>query len=102
MFNFLGCLFVLVFGIIFISVAFLGQIINVILSLLGLKKRVNYNRGGFGTFHDFGSQQSGSQQSSTRRQQYDDGPSGSQAGGSSPNGKIFQMDESEYVDFEEV
>lgn len=109
--HFLGCLFVLLFGGLLFILAFAGVIIDNILVLLGLKKR-RQPFGGYGTFgqqdrqygpfnqqrnaDDFDSVDSdsaGSHQGSYQQQ----GASGPQQGG-----KIFQKDDSEYVDFEEV
>lgn len=100
--HFLGCLFALFLGVIFIGVAFLGSVIDFILSLLGLKKRVNNTSSGFGSQRNaYGSQQRGydSQQDgfdSQQNYQQHEHPHGQH------KGKIFTKDESEYVDFEEV
>lgn len=93
--HFLGCLFALFLGVILIGVTFLGSIINFILSALGLKNRVNNNAGGFS-----------SQQSSYDPRQHDYDSQQHQHSAEPPHGqhkgKIFQKDESEYVDFEEI
>ena len=101
--HLLGCLFALVFGVFVIGAIFLGSIIDMIFSLLGIKKRVtrrnfssyserqsDYGPGqtGYGTRHDgYGQRQHGQQQQQSQGQQ---------------TRKIFEKDDSEYVDFEEV
>lgn len=103
--HFLGCLFALVLGVIFIGVTFIGSIIDFILSLLGLNKRVTNNSFGGG----FNSQQRSTRQGNTHQGNARQGDYGSQqqqsTSGSSrgqQKGKIFTKDESEYVDFEEI
>ena len=39
--HFLGCLFALIFAAFFIGLAFIGNIISVILSIFGVKPRIN-------------------------------------------------------------
>lgn len=110
--HFLGCLFVFLFAGILFVVAFAGIIIDNILVFLGLKKRRQpfngfggYNRqgGAYGPFgqqgsaDDFDSVDSASQGAGRGRQQQAGGNHAPQQGG-----KIFQKDDSEYVDFEEV
>lgn len=94
--QFLGCLFVLLFGVLLVIVAFLGSFINAVLSFFGLKNRVRYKSHAHSSY---GSSQDADR--SQERQQQGPGYSGSQ-NGSQPGGKIFQKDDSEYVDFEEI
>lgn len=91
--SFFGCLFVLLFAVVFIFIAFIGQVADMIFTFLGLKKRVNNDRSGFGGFSGNGTQQQRQQQRTSDRQQ---------PNGNHPKGKIFEKDDSEYVDFEEV
>lgn len=99
--SFFGCLLVLLFGIVIAVFVIIGNLIDVILSFLGFKKRVTNNatrNGGYsnqqsaygnGNAYNQGGQQHGpdhGQQRTARHQ----------------NGKIFEKDDSEYVDFEEV
>lgn len=112
MFSYLGCLFALLFGVVFIIFAFVGSIIDVVLRFLGLKKGGN-------TFSGFGQQGGARQQSAYGQQQGNYGRQqndGSQQRGAGQGGgreqhresrgqqthKIFEKDDSEYVDFEEV
>ena len=104
MFNFLGCFFVLFLGIIIVAFAFLGSIINIILSFLGIKKRVrnDYTRTSgnnrqSSAFGNRGGYTQGRQQD--EQSNYDNGQ---QRTTGQQTGKIFEKDESEYVDFEEV
>lgn len=102
--QFLGCLFVLFLGIIFIITAFLGSILNAVFSFLGLKKPVTFTRG---TQRPYGNTtgQGGrrQQQEEETEQDYRGGnSSGQYRGQQQPGGKIFQKDDSEYVDFEEI
>lgn len=93
MFNFLGCFFVLILGILFIGIAFLGSLIDAVFSFLGLKKRVN--RDSNNAFN----QQQGNynhQNSQQSRHGQDQQTAGQQTR------KIFEKDDSEYVDFEEL
>lgn len=98
--HFLGCLFALVLGVIFIGVTFIGSIIDFILSLLGLNKRVTNNSFGGG----FNSQQRSTHQGNARQGDYGSQQQQSTSGSSrgQQKGKIFTKDESEYVDFEEI
>lgn len=93
--HFFGCLFALVLGFLFIAIAFVGNIIDIILSILGFKKRIRPS----GRYDGFGGQGNG----------YDDQqskPSNSRTDESKSTGrqthKIFEKDDSEYVDFEEI
>ena len=103
MFNFLGCFFVLFLGIIIVAFAFLGSIINIILSFLGIKKRVrnDYSRtGGYDRQSSaYGNRDAYGQGRQDEQPDYD---KGQQRTAGQQNGKIFEKDESEYVDFEEV
>lgn len=96
--NLLGCFFALLLGILFIGLAFIGNVINVILSILGFKKRIDPTAG-------FGQQSGGAQQRSYGSSQQS-GNSQQQSQQASHTGqqthKIFEKDDSEYVDFEEV
>lgn len=86
--HFLGCLFLLVLAVVMIGFAFLGTIINAILSLFGLNNRVKshtYNRSSRQSDRQSASRQQSHQQSAGRQNQ-----------------KIFEKDDSEYVDFEEI
>ena len=86
--HFLGCLFLLVLAVVMIGFAFLGTIINAILSLFGLNNRVKshtYNQSSRQSDRQESSQQQSQQQSAGRQNQ-----------------KIFEKDDSEYVDFEEI
>lgn len=111
--HLLGCLFVLLFGGIIFVLAFAGLIIDNILIFLGLKKR-RQPYGGFNAYWRQGNPQgpfgqqgqndgfdsvdsSSSNAYDRGRQQHSNGNHGPQQGG-----KIFQKDDSEYVDFEEV
>lgn len=91
--HFLGCLFALILGILIFGLLAIGTIANFVLSLLGIKKPSSTGFGGFGN-------QNGNRQSygySDREQgQTQSNSSGQQ------NQKIFEKDDSEYVDFEEV
>lgn len=89
--HFLGCLFALFLGIIFIVAVFLGSIIDFILTALGLKKRVTNNTSAFRRMDGF----SHTEGQSDRPQD----PTPSQG---HQNEKIFKKDDSEYVDFEEI
>lgn len=116
--HFFGCLFALFLGILFIGLAFVGSILNFVLSLLGFKKRVTGPRGFGGQQGGFGSQQNGfgGFGSSNQRDDFESVDNSGRYGGSqSPNQssknqqttgqqihKIFEKDDSEYVDFEEV
>lgn len=88
--QFLGCLFALILGLIFVAVAFLGSIVNSILSILGLKKRVRQSAG-FRDGYASGPAGTGSRQ-----------PDEPHSTAGQSKGKIFEKDDSEYVDFEEV
>lgn len=101
----LGCLFVLLFGCLLFVLAFAGLIIDKILVFLGLKQP-RQSMGGFGAYGPFGQQgqrddfesvDSSNGASGRGRQQQTSGGYGPQQGR-----KIFQKDDSEYVDFEEV
>lgn len=110
--HLLGCLFVFLFAGLLFVLAFAGIIIDNILVFLGLKKR-RQPFGGFGAYgrqgnpygpfgqqgqnDDFDSFDSSSNASGRSRQQQSTGNRPPQQGG-----KIFQKDDSEYVDFEEV
>ena len=86
--HFLGCLFILVLAIVMVGFAFLGTIINAILSLFGLSNRVKsrpYTQSRRQSDRQEASQQQSQQQSAGRQNQ-----------------KIFEKDDSEYVDFEEI
>ena len=86
--HFLGCLFLLVLAVVMIGFAFLGTIINAILSLFGLNNRVKshtYNQSSRQSDRQSASRQQSHQQSAGRQNQ-----------------KIFETDDSEYVDFEEI
>lgn len=91
--HFFGCLFALLLGIIIFGLFAIGTVANFILSLLGIKKPSSTGFGGF-------NYQGGSQQSNGYAGQEQNQPKGSSSG--QQNQKIFQKDESEYVDFEEV
>lgn len=100
--HFFGCLFALLLGIFFIAIAFIGNVIDLILSLLGLKKRIRPGAdfGGFGGQRtSYGSQSSSDNQRSQQQagQQHSD-----QQSTGRQTQKIFEKDDSEYVDFEEV
>lgn len=102
MVQFFGCLGVLFLGIVLIVLAFFGSIIDSILVLLGLKKR-RPRSSGFGTGFGFGS--TGQQQSSN--DQYRSSEDSSTRQTEQPTRgqqthKIFEKDDSEYVEFEEV
>lgn len=88
--QFLGCLFALILGLIFVAVAFLGSIVNFILSVLGFNKRVQQSAG-FRDGSATGSAGTGSRQ-----------PDEPHSTAGQSKGKIFKKDDSEYVDFEEV
>lgn len=108
----LGCLFVFLFAGLLFVVGFAGLIIDKILVLLGLKQP-RQPLGGFGAYgqqgrqygpfgqqgqdDDFDSVDSPNGAPGRGRQQQASGHSGPQQGG-----KIFEKDDSEYVDFEEV
>lgn len=92
--EFLGCLFALLVGVVFLGVAFLGSIFNFILSLFGLNKRVSNTAGNFNSQQGRGGSQQGNH--SQQNQHTADSPH------RKPQGKIFQKNESEYVDFEEI
>ena len=86
--HFLGCLFLLVLAVVMIGFAFLGTIINAILSLFGLNNRVKshtYNQSSRQSDRPSASRQQSHQQSAGRQNQ-----------------KSFEKDDSEYVDFEEI
>lgn len=104
MYNFLGCLFVLLLGIVIAAFAFLGGIINFILSLLGFKKRVNSDNRTSGAYNRQGSAYGNGGAYSQGRQQSDqsDYDGGQQRTTGQQTGKIFEKDDSEYVDFEEI
>ena len=90
--HFLGCLFLLVLAVVMIGFAFLGTIINAILSLFGLNNRVKSHT------YNQSSRQSDRQsdrQSASRQQSH-------QQSAGRQNQKIFEKDDSEYVDFEEI
>lgn len=94
--HFLGCLFVLLFAAIFIGLAFIGNIISVILSIFGIKPRINRRQN---TAYDGWQDAYGRQNSGENRKQ-DDTQSGHSTGRQTQ--KIFEKDDSEYVDYEEV
>lgn len=101
--HFLGCLFALFLGLIIIAAVFIGSVIDFILAFLGLKKRGTAFGGQspFGTFrqgpYDNQDPSAGTRQQTTDgRQQAPHHSTGQQSQ------KIFQKDDSEYVDFEEV
>lgn len=99
--HFLGCLFALALGIIFIGATFIGSIINFILSLFGIGKRVNDNA--FGGYRSNG--QSSANYGQTQNQQQEEQRQQSQRSqqtAGQQRGKIFEKNDSEYVDFEEV
>lgn len=105
MFSYLGCLFALLFGVVFIIFAFIGTIIDVVLSFLGLKKRTTKftgfgQQGGARQQNNYGRQQSayGQQQSSGQSDGYEQ----HRESRGQQTHKIFEKDDSEYVDFEEV
>lgn len=112
MFSYLGCLFALLFGVVFIIFAFIGTIIDVVLSFLGLKKRTTKftgfgQQGGARQQNNYGRQQSayGQQQSGFSQQQssgQSDGYEQHREFRGQQTHKIFEKDDSEYVDFEEV
>lgn len=112
MFSYLGCLFALLFGVVFIIFAFVGSIIDVVLRFLGLKKGGNTfsgfgQQGGARQQSGFGGQRSGfSQQQSGYGQQQstsqNDGRDQHRESRGQQTHKIFEKDDSEYVDFEEV
>lgn len=102
--HFLGCLFALVLGLLFIGIMFVGSIIDAIFSLLGIKKRVTRthfggysNTSGYGNSSGYGNASGyGQDQSERNDEQQQPSHQGQQ------NKKIFEKNESEYVDFEEV
>lgn len=104
--HLLGCLFALLLGVIIIIVAFLGSIARAVMTLLGLKPnnwnggqnhttRSTYQQGGTA-----GNQQGGYRQDERSYQEED--RSQGKAHNSQPGHKIFERNENEYVDFEEV
>lgn len=98
MFSYLGCLFALLFGVVFIIFAFVGSIIDVVLRFLGIKRTSN-------SFSGFGQQGGASQQSGFGQQQsssQSDGRDQHRESRGQQTHKIFEKDDSEYVDFEEV
>lgn len=111
MLQFFGCLGVFLLGIILIAVAFLGNLIDSILVFLGLKKRGSRPSSGFG-YGPAGYGTGASGRSTANRQsqqgtQYRDAGSTSSRHNEQPTRgkqkrKIFEKDESEYVDFEEI
>lgn len=106
MFNFLGCFFVLFLGIIIVVFAFLGSIINIILSFLGIKKRVrnDYTRtGGYDRQGSaYGSRDTYDRGQGRQQDEQTNYDNGQQRSTGQQTGKIFEKDESEYVDFEEI
>lgn len=94
--HFLGCLFALLFAAVFIGLAFIGNIISVILSILGVKPRINRKRN---TAYDRWQDVNDTQNSRENRQK-DNSQTGHTAGRQTQ--KIFEKDDSEYVDYEEV
>lgn len=101
MMHFLGCLLVLLFAAVFLGLAFIGTIINAILSFLGIRngdgnRRATYHWHGAGNQSHTGAgrQQSQQQTGSTHSQ------TGNSAGRQTQ--KIFEKDDSEYVDYEEI
>lgn len=96
--HLLGCLFVFLFAGLLFVVAFAGLIIDRILVFLGFKKPRQYGPyGQRGGGHDFEDVDAATAHAGGSRQQHPSGHNGKQ-----PGGKIFQKDDSEYVDFEEV
>lgn len=112
MFSYLGCLFALLFSVVFIIFAFVGSIIDVVLRFLGIKRTSN-------SFSGFGQQGGARQQNAYSRQQNGGNRQQSSYGQQQSSGqgdgyeqhresrgqqthKIFEKDDNEYVDFEEV
>lgn len=93
--HFLGCLFVLLLALLMIGFAFIGSVISFFLSLFGIDRKVTRQR------HS----QSGWQQQSARQDTSQYGEK-KQSQSSHSSGrqtqKIFEKDDSEYVDFEEI
>lgn len=94
--HLLGCLFALVFGVFVIGAIFLGSIIDMIFSLLGIKKRVTRRN-----FRSYSERQSDYGPGQTGYGQRQHGQQQQQSQGQQTR-KIFEKDDSEYVDFEEV
>lgn len=87
--HFLGCLFMGIFVLLIFALAFIGSLIDRILVFLGLRKP----RRPFGQFNTA---------SDTDEPRWEDPESATRQKPAKPHGKIFEKDESEYVDFEEV
>lgn len=98
--HLLGCLFALVLGVFFIGAMFIGSIINFVLSLLGIRKRVTDDA--FGNFRTTGQSSTSYSQSKHEEQQRQQRSHDSQRTAGQQRGKIFEKNDSEYVDFEEV
>ncbi len=97
--HLLGCLFTLLFIAVFIGLAFVGTIIRVILSILGInntvsrKKTERYEWQEMDEHHDNGYED--------QQQQQQNRSQTNQSAGRQTQ-KIFEKDDSEYVDYEEV
>lgn len=97
--HFLGCLFALVLGVVFIGAMFIGSIINFVLSLLGIRKRVSNDA--FGNYRTDGQSSANNGQSHQEEQRHQRSQDSQRTAGQQ-RGKIFEKNDSEYVDFEEV
>lgn len=96
--HFFGCLFALLLGILFVALAFVGTVFDFILSLFGRKPR-RATRSPFSSSR----QQAGPQQRGEARFSQDQRPDNDQQSHTGQQTrKIFEKDDSEYVDFEEV
>lgn len=102
MLQFFGCLGVFLLGIIFIALAFLGNIIDSILVFLGLKKRSSRPSSGFGFGPTGFGTGAGGQGTASRPNSGGTPNRNQQPTRGQQKRKIFEKDESEYVDFEEI
>ncbi|MCF0235521.1 MAG: DUF4834 family protein [Bacteroidaceae bacterium] len=88
MLKFLGCLGALLFGLIFLALALLQNFWQFVRTLLGL--------------HNPTSSAQGPQTGGARQSAHQSNQSGRTASTGQPSEKIFERDDSEYVDFEEI
>ena len=91
--HFLGCLFALIFAAFFIGLAFIGNIISVILSILGVKPRINRRQNTTYGWENVDSRDTGNDRQESTQTGHSTGRQ---------TQKIFEKDDSEYVDYEEV